>query len=210
MVAGNYLGSLFGCRIQEAFENNMYVKHILGFLTLYFFITLVEDQQRADQQQSSQIEKKKSPGKKIINAMLIYLAFMISTKMSIKFWVPFIIVLGSIYVLFIAKEYFESEQNEIVSENIENDKENKKNIKQPLVSIKTLSAIQKYLSIAGLVLLVTGFFYYIGEKKIEYGKDFSYYNFMLGNPTCSFDTPEIKESLLEILAIGLKPGRYYA
>ena len=36
----NYLGEIFPCRVQQLFSNNMYVKHILGILSLMFFVVL--------------------------------------------------------------------------------------------------------------------------------------------------------------------------
>ena len=39
LVSGNYIGELFSCSIQRSFTNNRIYKHILGVLTLYFFIT---------------------------------------------------------------------------------------------------------------------------------------------------------------------------
>ena len=115
-----------------------------------------------------------------------------------KFWLPFIIMIGSIYILFIAKDYISSvykiEEGEVQGE--------------PPISIQTLTTMQNYLVISSIITLVVGFIYYIGEKKIEYGKDFTYYTFMIGNPTCKLDTPQMNKSFLDILAIGLKPELY--
>ena len=48
IIAGNYLGELFGCKTQKMFQENMYFKHIIGFMTLYFFVlfTSTEEQKR--------------------------------------------------------------------------------------------------------------------------------------------------------------------
>jgi hypothetical protein len=64
------------------------------------------------------------------------------------------------------------------------------------------------LTIAGMITLVVGFIYYIGEKKIEYGKDFTYYTFMIGNPICKIDTPPSKMSFLNTMMVGLNPKLY--
>ena len=93
MVSGNYIGTLFGCKIQTLFDNNMIVKHILGFATLYFFITLIEDSKSSDKDKSLV-----PPHKKLFNTAFIYFAFMMSSKMTIHFWLPFLLMIGGIYV----------------------------------------------------------------------------------------------------------------
>ena len=40
IISGNYLGNLFPCKVQEQFENNIYLKHFLGYFTLLFFVIL--------------------------------------------------------------------------------------------------------------------------------------------------------------------------
>ena len=39
IISGNYLGELFTCGTQRLFQNNMYIKHLLGLMTMYFFVT---------------------------------------------------------------------------------------------------------------------------------------------------------------------------
>ncbi len=43
LVSGNYIGELFSCSIQRSFTKNRLYKHVLGILTLYFFITALKD-----------------------------------------------------------------------------------------------------------------------------------------------------------------------
>ena len=189
MVSGNYIGTLFGCKIQNLFDNNMIVKHILGFATLYFFITLIEDSK-----DSNKDKPVVPPQKKLLNTAFIYFAFLMSSKMTIQFWIPFLLMIGGIYILSIFKDYYITEE---ITEGTPG-------------KMETIDKIQNYLLIGSIITLVVGFIYYIGEKKIEYGKDFSYYTFMIGNPTCRINNPKIKESFPEILAIAIKPEKYTA
>jgi len=186
MVSGNYIGTLFGCKIQNLFDNNMIVKHILGFATLYFFITLIEESK------SSNKDKPVPPHKKLLNTAFIYFAFMMSSKMTIQFWVPFLLMVGGIYVLSIFKDYYSTEDIN----------------KETPMKVETIDKMQNYLLIGSIITLVVGFIYYIGEKKIEYGKDFSYYTFMVGNPTCRINNPKITQTFPEVIGIALKPERY--
>ena len=91
MVSSNYLGQLFSCQVQNALNTYMVLKHILGFLTLYFFVSLTDT-------------SKYSPQLKLLFTLAIYLFFMISTKMESKLWISFISLLGFVYVLFIVKD----------------------------------------------------------------------------------------------------------
>jgi len=43
LISGNYIGELFSCNIQRTLSKNRVYKHILGILTLYFFVTALDD-----------------------------------------------------------------------------------------------------------------------------------------------------------------------
>jgi|688.fasta_scaffold606447_2 hypothetical protein len=172
MISSNYLGTLFGCKVQDAFNTNMAIKHLLGFLTLYFFVSLVDT-------------TKYSPILKLLFSAIIYLCFMVSTKMNHKMWIAFISLLGIIYVLFIFKDSITDSKTKDM-----------------------ISYFQLVLVILCIILLMVGFIYYLGEKKIEYGNEFSYSKFLLGTQTCKLSTPKINESFTEIIKIGMKPTKY--
>lgn len=165
VISGNYLGNLFGCQVQNIFNNNMLVKHLLGFLTFYFFITVIDNTNTFNSKQ------------KLIISLVVYSIFIMSTKTHYKFWYVLIIGLGIAYTLFIVKDEYKT------------DEEKKKQIEN----------IQKILVIVAMIALVLGFFYYMGEKKIEYGKDFEFKKFLLGAPTCRGVTPEVKEDFFQVL-----------
>jgi len=171
IVSGNYLGNLFGCKIQDMFTSNMYVKHILGFLTLYFFVSFVDN------------ENKYNSIYKLLNSFGIYLFFIFSTKIHYKPWIAFITLLGLVYVISIFKDVFPDD---------ENFKNMMKNIQFGLITI-------------AIVVLLIGMIYYMGEKKIEYGKDFEYNKFFLGLPVCKGETPTIDQSISEVLVTAVSP-----
>lgn len=97
IVSGNYLGDLFGCRIQDLFAKNIYIKHLLGFLTLYFFVSLVDT------------DLKYNAVYKLLMTFAIYIIFLFSTKMYYKSWLGFISLLGLIYIISIVKEIFKDD-----------------------------------------------------------------------------------------------------
>ncbi len=89
VISGNYLGNLFGCRIQQLMSNNFSMKHLLGFLTTYFLIVL------------------SSPPEGFSNwtvfgiTAVIYIWFFLTTKMNVSFWIPMILSVMAAYFLYI-------------------------------------------------------------------------------------------------------------
>lgn len=152
MVSSNYLGTLFGCGVQRILDTNMIVKHLFGFMTMYFFISIVDDKSEV-----------KTPTAKVLFTAAIYAVFVCSTKMNVYAWMAFIMLLAAVYLLSIYKE----------SDSI---KEKGKEI---------IGKIQKGMVYASVAVVVVGMLYYMGEKKLEYGKKFSFMTFIRGNPECS-------------------------
>jgi hypothetical protein len=174
MISSNYLGALFGCKVQDLFNENMLMKHLLGFLTLYFFVNLVDTSGFSG----------KTPVQKLYVSFGIYLVFMMSTKLNLKMFYVFILSLMGIYVLYIIKDTSKDEDQK-----------------------KMISNVQTLMSLVSAVALVVGFFYYMGQKKIEYGNKFSFTTFLLGNPSCRHANPKIKKSIKDVLSIALNKVR---
>lgn len=162
MISSNFLGSLFGCQVQDILTNNMLVKHLLGFLTLYFFVSIVDPSQY-------------NPLQKLMFTVLIYLCFILSTKLDSKAWLVFITLLALVYILYIVKDSIQDEDAK-----------------------KFIGVSQLTLVCGSIIVLILGSIYYLGEKKIEYGKDFSYTTFFIGKPVCRHKSPEINKSFIEM------------
>jgi hypothetical protein len=157
IISSNFMINLFGCRIQYLFTHNMYLRHLLGFFVVYFFVSLDEP--------SSIIPL--HPTKRMLFSLLVYIWFLITTRMSITFWIPFIVLLTLVYVVQIYKEY-ETKQ------------------KTPDdVKIERMRKAQLYiLGFVGLLTII-GFIHYLGGKKYEYGNKFSYRRFIFEKPSCN-------------------------
>lgn len=154
VISGNYLGNLFGCRVQELFTNNMIVKNILGFLTFYFFVTLAD------------ASSPYSQTKRLVITLITYIVFILTTRMHHKYWIGMIIPLGISYILQIVKDTYKDNNT--------------------LVAI--IDKVQLTLVILSFIILIIGVVYYYGEKKIEYGVNFSAIEFFIGKPTCKLNT----------------------
>ena len=127
VISSNYLGNLFGCRIQTLMSKNAYMKHLLGFFTTYFFIVLATPPAN-------------STNLSLLGfSALIYLWFFLTTKMSLSFWVPMILCVLFAYFLY---QYNKQEENTLSEES-----------KQRIQMVQSgLSAIAGVLTIVGVVM----------------------------------------------------------
>ena len=161
ILSGNYLGELFPCKVQYMFKNNMFVKHALGFLTLVFFVALT-------------IPEIKEKPNFILNSLLTYFWFLLMSKTYYTLWIVIFGILGIVYLLKLYKENLEDEGIK----------------KQEKKTIQTNNILKKYLIILSVVLTIIGFLMYMGAKKIEYKKKFSYFSFLFGKPSCRGLSPK--------------------
>lgn len=102
IVSGNFLANLFGCKTQQALTNNMWLKHMLGFMTIYFFVVLAD----------SNSSFTDSPHTQLLFAIFCYVIFVLSTRMDYKWWVGFILILSVYYILQVYKDHEKSNENE--------------------------------------------------------------------------------------------------
>jgi hypothetical protein len=93
IIGGNYIGELLPCRLQKVLKTNMVFKHLLGFLTLIFFV------QFSDKQNSS-LEKL------VKQAIVLYIWFALIIKMNTQM---FVILSAVLSIMFIIKLYKEQE-----------------------------------------------------------------------------------------------------
>lgn len=88
LISGNFLANLLGCKIQYLFTHDMFIKHLLGYMTLYFFIISVDEQ-----------SVNKHPAVQMSIALSIYAAFILTTRMEYKWWTVFIVLSMFTYIL---------------------------------------------------------------------------------------------------------------
>jgi len=156
IISGNYLGTLFPCRVQVALQKNIFLRHFLGFFTLLFFVVLT-------------LPNKPEFKKTLTIASRVYFFFILLSKTPVYIWLVVFVLASVTYLLELYKddknnELVEDEDSEILNNNI--------------------VYIQKTISIIGIILTLSGFLIYMGEKKYEYKNKFSYVTFLLGNAKC--------------------------
>lgn len=159
IVSGNYLGELFPCRVQAIFNSNMYVKHTLGFLTLLFFVALT-------------IPELKEQENFLGYTSLIYLWFVMMAKCYYTIW---FIVFGLVGLLYVTQMY-------------KGDKE-KKGSEEGSQDMEMLKQVERIIIVVAFIMTVFGFLVYMGAKKREYAKKFSYLQFIFGMPSCRGSSP---------------------
>jgi len=160
IVSANFLAETFPCKIQYLLKNSMYFKHFFGFLTMMFFVILT-------------IPNRKIQIKKLLfDSVMLYVGFILLGKTHSPVFFIIFSILCIIYIL----ELMKNEKKDKIMEN-EGDYNTYK-------KLEFYQNILKYLSI---VLLIIGVLSYMGDKKLEYKKNFNYELFIVGKQSCNND-----------------------
>jgi hypothetical protein len=186
IIAAGFVGELFGCRIRQFMAGNMLIKHLIGFLTLHFFITLASQSNNDDLDEETFRDN-------LLNSVFIYSIFIVSTRVKYQFFWVFILLLLGYYSI----EIHNNKRKEIINKS----SQSKENKEKEIYKINYLNNIKKYLLYGIIIVLLIGFLVYLGEKRIEYGDNFSFYRFIVGNPVCR--NKAVDENFFKDLKYGL-------
>ena len=165
IISGNFLAELFPCRFQKALTDVIVLKHLFGFLTLLFFVSL---QTPLDTFNLTDAFK---------NSGILYILFLLLINSHYTTFIVSMVLLTVSYLLTLKIK----ENN---SNNHDNDKED---IIKIQTSNDTLKNIQSQLHIIVIIVIGLGFLSYLGIKKSEYNKKFSYFTFIFGKGSCAND-----------------------
>jgi uncharacterized membrane protein YozB (DUF420 family) len=155
IVACNFLANTFGCRTQKMLNNNMYVKHLVGFMTIFFFITLLS---------LPNVKDDHIFFKKLGASLILYIVFMMSTRTKGAFFNIFLVL---ICLSFIINAYIDTLDE-----------------KRFKLKIEKMKKYASWCEKTALVVLVIGVIVYFIEKKQEYKDSFNFTNFIVGNVKC--------------------------
>ena len=184
IISGNFL-ALVPCKLQDELNNNMYVKHLFGLFTMIFFVTLAAP------------VKDKTISAVTLNSFLLYLLFILITKVHVKIFYVIAVLLGSTYITVLLKEADIGTINADASatdvKNNDTMEQSKENPKIVILNnqLKIYDNIIFYSYILILILTFIGVLAYMGEKKLEYKKNFKYVTFFLGKTVCKHSTSNI-------------------
>ena len=165
ILAGNFIGELFQCKIIELFANNIYIKHIIAYISLYFFVILAE----------SKFENT-HPIKTLGITFLVYIWFILTSKSQP---VNFLVVVGILVLIAFLEFHYKYVTNRI-----------KNNEKISIVDkfiYDNHVITQKILIFLHIFFVIIGFIFYVGLKKIEYMGGWSWRKFFF-KLSCNFDS----------------------
>lgn len=153
VLAGQFLDPLFPCHSKRLLENSMILRHALGYLTLLFFVVIIDDFTEA------------ITSAPVILGLCaaIYGWFVLSSKMTGPTWIGLMLTLSTLYMV------------DLFSSRLDKPSEETK---------LWVSRANIVLITIAIGLTLTGFIAYMGEKKLDYGRSFSYLTFILGKETC--------------------------
>lgn len=154
-IAGNFVAETLGCKTQKLLSENMFAKHFISIFILYFAIGFVNN----DQPQH--------PFVIMILSAIIYIFFILFTKMDIIFTLIVFLLLGTAYINSTFINYYNKLET---TDNIE--------------LIEKLEKIQKFLYILITILILIGFSLYFRKQYNDYYKTWSTSKFLFGVNKC--------------------------
>jgi hypothetical protein len=161
IIAANFLAQTFSCDLQNLLNNNQYLKHLIGFLTLHFFVTLTSTDKKLTKDKTLYF-------KQFSTSILLYIVFIMSTRMIGLSFGLFFILITAVYLINSYADTLDPDEHKKYIDN--------------------LRKLTRYLTILSIVVLVSGFLMYYGEKKLEYKDNWDMSKFLFGNVECKNNT----------------------
>ena len=160
IIASNYCTNLFSKGLKEAIENNRMLQHLILLILIMSLIIISGNSNTVQVTKNEQFNI-------VIMSLLIYVWFILTTKLNIA-WNIGIIILLAIYFLYESKQ--KSDNNQTL-----NDKLVPENVKLELY--KTYVEQQQYVMMTIFGITLIGTFLYSNEQSVQYGGGFSYSKF---------------------------------
>lgn len=158
-ISANYTGELFPCQIQSMLNSNIYLKHIIAWLTLLFFVVL-DKLDSVNQTTFLDITR---------TTNIMYAAFIILNKCDFYFFLASSLLMSLCYLLRLQLIHLTSNSKTETSEQ----------------DIKNNKLLTRVLSGLLVVMMTFGFLLYMGAKKLEFKQRFEYLKFIFGKPVCT-------------------------
>ena len=168
IIAGGYATQIFSCSTQRYLSNDIYGKHIIGFGLIFMFIML-EGGWNFDNEDRDKYPVDWSNGNcfdSFIFAGILYIIFLLSSKMRISWNVAFFSLLFILYVTNTQRLYHFNRKQLNADTN------------------KNILEAEKIILYSLPIVLMIGVIDYYFYKKNQLGNKFQYYLFILGNAKC--------------------------
>jgi len=89
IISGNYIGQLFPCNVQAVLSESMIMKHVFGFLTLFFFVLLTLPNFTVTEGTQT--------------SLILYFIFLIFSKTHYVFWFLTVFIFSIVYFIYLYK-----------------------------------------------------------------------------------------------------------
>lgn len=155
IIAGNYVGDIYSCGIRNFMKEYMFIKHIIGFFIMLFFVGLVQE--------------KLNITERISQSFILYFWFIFIMRAPTIITMSAIFLIGMIYII----DLYISDLKTKLEENKEITEENNKLIEQ-------YTSVNSFLFVISFLISIIGTSVYIYILKRNLGKKFSIVTFLLG------------------------------
>jgi c-di-AMP phosphodiesterase-like protein len=150
---------LFSCHLQSLIIDSLFARHVIGFLTLIFFVRLTGPE--------------KSEFKTLItDSIILYIWFIATTRISSET----LYIIGPLAIVYFILYIYKSTINS-------DDKDNDKKITE------TIDHVNLWITRLLGISIIIGVILYYGEKRLEYSNNFNIMTFIVGKIKCKKSTP---------------------
>jgi len=149
-ISANFLGSTLNCSLQKTLTDNPVIKHLFLYLIIVFTIDFTSKSDLSIEQV-------------IFKSFIIYLFYILLTKQSMEYLTIIIILLITLYLVFIQMNYEKSKSKDI----------------------SNYINILNYLTYGIGIVTVVGFGLYLNKQQQDHPDDFDITKFIFGNSKCA-------------------------
>jgi len=177
VMSGGFIGDIFNCPLKNILTNDIYIKHIIFIALIYFTIDFTEDDNV-------------HPYKILKLSVELWIFYIMIIRMNIFFSVIVFILLFLLYVIDEYYEYIVQEELKIHIEKIDDkkkEKEKENHLKILQEKHNYLKKINESLEYIIIITVLIGFILYFIKQYKDKKSKFSYYKFILGDLTCSWE-----------------------
>jgi len=160
IIAMNFTGELFGCKLRQILEENMLAKHFFAFLTFTFVVILT----------SVDISNYKNFIKAVLYSIIFYIWFVLTTRTHIYITIIVLIIFFIMYVLTLRVKELKKKSDE-------------KSVKE----FKKIKNVNSILLIIAFIITIIGVMNYIALRKKEWKNSptgFNFFTFFTGKAKC--------------------------
>lgn len=153
-VSGNFVAETLGCKTQKLLSEDMFAKHIIIYLIIYFALGFTSNNHV-------------HPGELAKYSLLIWILFVLFSKMTLPFTIVTFILLAFMYIIHSFIDYYKHQGEEKHKNDIEN-----------------FQMIEKYTKSTVILMVIIGFILYFMKQYKEYYKTWSTFKFIFGVNKC--------------------------